>query len=186
MITGVGIPSTMYHLQKKLQKKNIDLVIQAGIAGTFSDTIGLGEVVLVKQDTFGDIGMEEKETFTTIFHSGLIEKDAFPFNNGWLINKNAFLNHSFLPPVLAITINKVSDNLLQRQQAITNFSPEIESMEGAACHYICLQENIPFIQMRSISNLVGERDKNNWRIQEAIKNLNVELARFVNMVLGFA
>jgi futalosine hydrolase len=49
-------------------------------------------------------------------------------------------------------------------------------MEGAALHYVCLQENIPFLQIRSISNRVGERDKAKWEFKEAIKNLNKELA----------
>ena len=36
LITGVGIPSTVFHLTKKLSEKKYDLVIQAGIAGTFN------------------------------------------------------------------------------------------------------------------------------------------------------
>ena len=33
-------------------------------------------------------------------------------------------------------------------------------MEGAALHYACIMEHIPFIQLRAVSNFVGERDKN--------------------------
>lgn len=48
-------------------------------------------------------------------------------------------------------------------------------MEGAALHYVCLIEKIPFMQIRSLSNFVGERDKSKWRMKEAITNLNKEL-----------
>jgi futalosine hydrolase len=48
-------------------------------------------------------------------------------------------------------------------------------MEGAALHYIGLKENIPFLQLRSISNYVGERDKEKWQLQEAIRNVNLVL-----------
>ncbi len=48
-------------------------------------------------------------------------------------------------------------------------------MEGAALHYVCLQEQIPFVQIRSVSNYVGERDKTKWKMKEAIENLNTEL-----------
>jgi futalosine hydrolase len=41
-------------------------------------------------------------------------------------------------------------------------------MEGAALHYIGLSARIPFIQIRGISNLVGERNKKHWRIAEAM------------------
>jgi futalosine hydrolase len=184
LITGVGVPATLYHLQKKLQQKTTDLVIQAGIAGSFTYDIELSQVVLVQQDTFADIGMEEKESFKSIFQSGFADKDAFPFSNGWLINSNTIFSGSLLPVVKAITVNKVSDSLLQKQQAIINFAPEIETMEGAALHYVCMQENVPFIQIRSLSNLIGERDKSKWKLKEAILNLNRELGKLIELVQG--
>jgi len=183
LITGVGVPATLYHLQKKLQQTVYDLVIQAGIAGTFHHDIELGEVVLVKQDTFADIGMEEQKIFKTVFDAGFADRDAFPFNNGWLINSSNHFQLSSLRQATAITVNKVSDSMLQKQQAILHFLPEIESMEGAALHYVCLQEKIAFLQIRSISNEVGERDKSRWKIKEAVENLNKELAGLVNMLL---
>ena len=63
---------------------------------------------------------------------------------------------------------------------IKQFDPGIETMEGAALHYVCLQENIPFIQIRSVSNHVGERDKTKWKMKEAINNLNTELSKLIN------
>ncbi len=52
-------------------------------------------------------------------------------------------------------------------------------MEGAAFHYVCLQEKIPFLQLRAISNYVGERNKANWNLNEAIRNLNKKLIEIV-------
>lgn len=66
------------------------------------------------------------------------------------------------------------------QQLIKKYDPTIESMEGAALHYVCREFNIPFIQLRAISNYVGERDKSNWKIQEAIENLNQTILRFID------
>jgi len=181
LITGVGAPATIYHLQKRIQSNNIQLVVQAGIAGAFSPDTGLTKVVLVERDTFGDIGTEEKEKFIGIFQSGFADKDSFPYTGGWLINSTAILHQAGLPLVKGVTINKVSDSLLQKQQLIGNFLPDVESMEGAALHYVCLQENIPFLQIRSISNLIGERDKKKWKLQEAVSNLNIALKNLVDM-----
>jgi futalosine hydrolase len=58
LICGVGIPSTVYHLTKKLLQEKYDFVIQAGIGGSFTKKIKLGEVVAVEQDAFADIGVE--------------------------------------------------------------------------------------------------------------------------------
>ena len=179
LITGVGMVSTTYNLTTKLIGKKYGFIIQAGIAGTFSNDLLLGETVLVKQDAFGDIGMEEKGNFTTVFDAGFASKDEFPFTDGWLVNSNKLLTTTLLKKVSAITVNKVSDSLLQRQQAIQYFEPQAESMEGAAFHYVCLQQKLNFIQLRSISNAVGDRDKSRWRIKDAIDNLNTELEKLL-------
>ena len=180
LITGVGVPSTIYHLQKRIQQVDYDCIIQAGIAGTFTNDVELGKVVLVEQDCFADLGIEEKGIYNPIFNTSFANKDAFPFTNGWLINLNEALLKSSLPKIKALTVNKVSDNELQKQQFISTFNAVAESMEGAALHYVCLQEKIPFLQLRSISNHVGERDKTKWKMKEAIENMNTELIALIN------
>jgi futalosine hydrolase len=182
LITGAGQVNTTYLLTANLQNKKAGLVIQAGIAGHFTNRLALGQTVLIKQDTFGDLGLEEKENFTTLFEAGFAGKDDYPFNNGWLVNTNDVFNHSSLDAVKAVSVNKVSDSLLQRQQLMDHFAAEVESMEGAALHYVCLQEKIPFIQIRSISNTVGERDKSKWALKEAIIDLNIELEKLLNQL----
>jgi futalosine hydrolase len=176
LITGVGSPGSIYKLGKALQQKKYDQVIQAGIAGTFNPGILLGEVVLVQKDVFADLGMIEKKILIPLFDTGLADKEEFPYQNGWLENKNNFIQHSPLRKVTAVTVNSVSDDQEMAEQYVQKFNAEIETMEGAALHYVCLQENIPFLQIRSISNRVGERDKAKWQMKEAIKNLNKELA----------
>lgn len=180
LITGVGVPATIYHLQKRIQQIDYDLIIQAGIAGAFDPQFLLGQTVLVKQDCFADLGIEEKENYTPIFETGFADKNEFPFENGWLFNPSEYILKSDLPKVKAITVNKVSDSELQKQQYIKTFNADIETMEGAVLHYVCLQENIPFLQIRSVSNYVGERDKTKWRLNEAIENLNKILINLIN------
>ena len=182
LITGVGIPSTLFQLQKAILSLQPDIIIQAGIAGSFSNNLSLGQVVLVKQDTFGDIGMEEDKEFTPIFKTNFADSNEFPFSDGWLINPSKLFSVSKLNNVKAITVNKVSDSEVQKNQSIIHFSPEIETMEGAALHYVCLHQNIPFIQLRAISNYVGERDKTKWKIDLAISNLHNELIKLLKQL----
>ncbi len=179
LITGVGIPATVFHLTKKLLEKKYDLVIQAGIAGSFTNRFKLAEVVAVKEDTFGDKGIEEKGIFKTIFENGFGDKNDFPFSNGWLLNNHLFLQKIDLPSAKGITVNKVTDDQVQNQLRKEKFSADIETMEGAAFHYVCLQQKNNFLQLRSISNNVGERDKQQWKTKEAIQNLNAALSKIV-------
>jgi futalosine hydrolase len=181
LITGIGSVNTTYMLTSAVLTKRPHLVLQAGLAGSFNyEEIPAGKAVLVKYDAFGDLGMEEKGKFTTVFDAGFAGKNHFPFTDGWLINPHPLLNNSHLPVVKSVTINKVSDNMIQQQQLVNTFAAQTETMEGAALHYVCLQQDIPFIQLRSISNEVGERDKSKWKIKESVENLNIELVRFLS------
>jgi len=180
LITGVGIPATIYHLTEKLINEKYDLAIQAGIAGSFSEKLNLGKVVVIKEDTFADIGIEEKGNFQTLFETGFIQKNALPFTNGWLVNQDAILQKISLPSIKAITINRISDSKFQNKMMFDKYDADVESMEGAAFHYVCLQQKIKFLQLRSISNRVGERDKSKWKMKEAIENLNQELLKIVD------
>ncbi len=183
LITGVGVPVAMYHLVKRLHQVDYDLVIQAGIAGCFSHSRNLGDVVLVKQDRFADVGVMEKGIFSSIFDKGLADANAFPFSLGWLDNKDNLLDEFSLEKVKAITVNTITDDQRQIEQFTEQLSPEIETMEGAALHYVSLIENTRFLQLRSISNYVGERDKAKWKMNEAINNLNNELANIFKKLI---
>ena len=179
LITGIGIPATIFHLTNKLAQKNYDLVIQAGIAGAFNNTFKKASVVMVETDTFGDIGIDENENFKTLFETGFANENDFPFKNGWLLNQHEYFTHPTLPAAKGITVNKITDDAIQIKRMAEKFTPDIESMEGAAFHYVCLQQKIKFLQLRSISNAVGERDKQKWKMKEAITNLTVELKKLL-------
>ncbi len=182
LIAGVGAPATLYHLVKRLQQVDYDMVIQAGIAGCFNPQIPSASSVLVFRDVFADLGIEENSNYYTLGEKGLIDTDAFPYSNGWLVNENPILEQIDLPKVSSITVNKVSDSALQQEQFVQKFVPDIESMEGAALHYICLQEQVPFLQLRSISNEIGERDKTKWNMDPAIESLNMHLESIIHFL----
>lgn len=175
LISGVGIPSTVYHLTKKLLGERYDLVIQAGIGGSFTKKIKNGEVIAVEKDAFSDIGAEENKEFKTLFQMGFGNENDFPFRNGWLENNSQALEETHLRRMKAITINTIHDRKKQSKMVNKIFKAQVESMEGAAFHFVCLQLNTAFLQLRGISNVVGERDKSKWKIKDAIENLNSEL-----------
>ncbi len=179
LITGIGIPATVFHLTKQLDKKRYDLVIQAGIAGAYNNKIETGKTCMIKSDTFGDIGIDEKMHFKTLFDTGLVNPNDFPFTNGWLSNEHEYFKHPTLLLVKGLTVNKIIDDQTLIKKTREKFWVDIESMEGAAFHYVCLQQEVKFLQLRSISNAVGERDKKQWKMKEAIINLNIELDKLV-------
>jgi len=180
LITGIGLTSTTYHLTKQLQLKKPGMVIQAGVAGCFDKQTPLGTVVKIKQDAIADESVIELKKLKTLFDLQLLQTSQFPFKNGWLENPgNVLFKKIKLKMVKGISVNQITT----AKQMITfyksKFNPVIESMEGAALHYVCLMENIPFLQLRSISNYIGERNKKNWNMNESIMNLNDVLIKTI-------
>lgn len=181
LIGGIGLTSTAYHLTKQLAIKKYDFVIQAGVAGSFDTTISLGDVVAIKQDTISDQSVVELKKLKTLFDLRLVPHDSAPFKNGWLINPyKQILKKTGLRIVNGVSVNQISTSKQMIQFYRGTFSPVTESMEGAALHYVCLMEKIPFIQLRSISNYIGERNKKKWDMMKSIINLNDTLIKTIN------
>ena len=180
LITGVGAVATTYFLTNYLGNSKPGMIIQGGIAGSFQQN-NSGETVVIDQDRFADMGVWENEQFKDIFDLKLIEENQPPFTNRLLINPHGkLLSLAGLKQVNAVTVNEITTDIRRIAWYQQNLSPFVESMEGAAFHYVCLQEKIPFLQMRSISNYIGERDKTKWNVAEATRNLNEQLISLLN------
>lgn len=185
LITGVGLVNTTYILSKYLSKNKPDIAIQAGIGGSFHPFYPPGSVVVVREELFGDLGVEENGAFKDVFDMNLAD-NIFPFSAKMLVNTHtSLLNTIKLKPVRGVSINEITTGKLRIQQMMRKYNVMVESMEGAAFHYVCLQEYIPFVQLRAVSNFVGERDKTKWQMREAIENLNRELIALLRPLLCY-
>jgi len=174
-VTGIGSIATTHTLMRHIGRKKPDLIIQAGIAGSFLPGRS-GDVLVIKEESLADLGVWEKGHFKTIFDLKLKDKDDFPFSNALLINPyNKLLSLTGLEQVRAVTVNEITTDIPRIHWYQQNIHPVVESMEGGGLHYTGLQENIAFLQFRSISNDIGERDKTKWDFPAAINNLNVHL-----------
>ncbi|MDD4644697.1 MAG: futalosine hydrolase [Bacteroidales bacterium] len=168
LIAGIGIVPVMYHLTRHLANNRYDRVIHAGIAGSYSLSLQPVEVVQVVRDTFVDVGVDHGGGVVKwIFHENIWKPDEKPFRNGWLeVPEDKSLN---LETVIGITVDTVTSGPERKARLAEKFNPQIETMEGAAVFYVCQMENIPVIQIRSISNSTGVRDRHNWKTEEAIE-----------------
>ena len=180
LITGVGMMSTAWALGRFLAAQKPGFAINAGIAGAIDRNLQLGDVVQVVSEQMADLGVEESDgSFSDLFALALIQPNEFPFQQGTLENPYA-TQTSFLPNVSGITVNKVHGSKPSIDQLALDFpKAQVESMEGASFFYACLQAQVPFVQIRSISNYVEPRNRNAWRIPEALENLNQVLIQML-------
>ncbi|RTL47762.1 MAG: futalosine hydrolase [Sphingobacteriales bacterium] len=178
--TGVGMLLSAVQLTKLVLTEQPDFIIQAGIAGTFHSNLPSAEIVVVKKEILGDTGVMEQNQWKDMFDLGLISGNIPPFENGCIPNPNLKQwNITALPEVSGISVNEISTQPQYIAQMNSKYAPDIETMEGAALHYVAGTFNIPYLQIRAISNIVGERDKQKWAIQEALETLNKSLIHYI-------
>ncbi len=180
LITGIGLTATTYSLSRQLQLKKPGLVIQAGVGGCFDRSIPTGSVLAIRQETIADQSVIELNKLKTLFDLALLPQNQYPYSKGWLPNKHEVLKKVKLRKVRGISVNEITTDPQKVKFYREHFSPVVESMEGAALHYVCLMERIPFVQLRAVSNYIAERNKNNWNIKGSVINLNTELIRLLN------
>jgi len=172
LITGVGMVATAFSMGSYCAQKTFDLSINAGIAGSFDPAIQPGDLCRVSEDILAEFGAEDGHDFLSSDTIG-IGKSLFSADS---IKKFPFFDQ--LENVRAVTVNKVHGNEKSISEFVERFHPQIETMEGAAFFYACEQAGMPGIQIRGISNMVERRNRENWKIELAIKNLNATLIEF--------
>lgn len=168
LITGVGMVETAFALGERLATKSYDLLLNVGIAGSFSPDLPLGSVVEVTQDQFIELGAQNREEFLSIEEMGFGQSLFFSNSIAGTIAPTG------LRQVHAITVNTVHGNAIAieaiRKRLAENLT--IESMEGAAVLHAAHKRNTPVIQVRAISNYVEPRDTSLWDIPQAIQKLH--------------
>ncbi len=175
LITGLGMVATAFELGKHLVTNSYDLVINLGIAGSFDRNLAIGQVLHITDDSFADLGAEDGDQFLSIDDLGFGQSVYKPLDFGF---KLPILNE--LNQVSSITVNRVHGSDGSIAKTLTRLSPKLESMEGAAVFYACNQVQIPALQIRSVSNYVERRNRENWNIGLAISNLNNYFLRLLN------
>ncbi|MEA3317832.1 MAG: futalosine hydrolase, partial [Bacteroidota bacterium] len=152
LVTGLGIPFTIFNLLKKILSRKYDLVLNVGIAGALNMNLEIGSLVNVAKEQFGDLGIETKTNFLSLFDTKFISENEKPFKNGVLINHNANNYAKDIQLVEGVTVNTAHGNSQSILKFKEKYNSDIETMEGAAVFYVCLLEKVKFVQIRAISN----------------------------------
>ena len=171
LVTGVGMVSTAAWCSRELALGHYDLALNVGACGSFDRALPPGSVVHVVSDRISELGAEDDESFLTLQELNLPGEPDLTADR--LVNaappKNEVLSR--LPPVNGITVNTAHGNERSIAAVVRRFNPQVESMEGAAFMYACTIHELPFAQVRAVSNLVEKRNREAWKLAEAVRRL---------------
>jgi len=182
LIPGVGMTCTAYWMGKTLATKIYDVAINLGLTGSFDENLSVGQTVHITSDRISELGAEDGESFLSLIDMDLINDEDYTLNHGEMRNTIVLENPAIddLEKVSAITVNTTHGAAISIQKIKELFNPQVESMEGAAFFYACLFEGITCTQIRTVSNKVEKRNKDNWDIPLAVKNLCATGLQIIN------
>lgn len=185
LITGMGMMQTATHLAIYAMKHQRDVYIDAGVAGAFNRDITIGEVVHVVSETYGDFGVEDGDEFKDFYDLGFLEKKEDEFGHGLLAPFGDLKNHPQLQTIRSVsslTVNKVHGKEETIAMIMKKYPADIENMEGLAFFNVLNELQKSCIEIRSVSNYVERRNKENWDLPLSVKNLNEFLIRLVEQL----
>lgn len=173
LTTGVGMVATAAWCSRAMTRTAYDLALNLGVCGSFDHALAPGAVVHVVADRFAELGAEDDEEFLTLQELNLVGANEHPFTDGAVVNDRPPANAALsrLPAVTAITVNTVHGNERSIARVVARLGPQVESMEGAAFMYASRIHELPFAQVRAVSNIVSRRNRNAWKLPEAIASL---------------
>lgn len=185
LFTGLGLTATAYALGARFGAGNLPaLAIQAGIGGAIDQRLELGQVVRVISERFGDLGAEDQDgKHLSLGEIGL--HPGHPFNQQEELESPTGLASLPFTEVAAISVNRVNGSAESIARMKVRFpKAQVESMEGAAFFYACLQNGTEPLQLRAISNYVAPRDRDSWQMKKAIAALNEQLQDLLKAFIG--
>ena len=174
--TGVGPVNAAFALTRFLSDNDAGAVISCGVGGAYpGSSLAPGDVVCAESETYGDLGADSPDGFLDMQAIGFpVIAGAEPLYNR--LPLDLFPAKHRVPFVTCATctgIDADARTLVQRTGGA------VESMEGAAIVHVARLMGVPVGEVRGISNTVGNRERNAWRIPEAAAAARASLIEWI-------
>ena len=178
-VTGIGAVNTAHVLTQYLAMNRApSLVLQVGIAGAYVPAkVDVGSVILADTEIYGDLGVLTPAGWRPMEEIGipLIEAagsrearfNYFPLDAALVKRASVAAGSSVARVGKFLTLSQVTGVRALGDTLYERFGALCESMEGAAAAHVCALHDVPFLEVRGVSNLVEDRDRKKWKIVEA-------------------
>lgn len=185
LVSGYGEVNAAHSLTCLLEAACPRLVIQAGVAGAFvSSGLEVGDLAVASSEIYADLGVVAPDGWLSadafaepiVVVDGMALSNTFPLDPGLVEASARIFRAGSWPgraPKVAIgsflTTSQVTGARAQAEMLEGRWGGIVESMEGAAAAHVCALYGVPFLEVRGVSNLVVDRDRGAWRVEEAAR-----------------
>ncbi|MFD8672318.1 futalosine hydrolase [Streptomyces seoulensis] len=144
------------------------LVVSAGIGGGFQPEAPVGSLVVADAITAADLGAETPDGFLPVTDLGFGTVTHLPPNS--LVREVVAATGA--RPGTVLTVSTVTGTAA-RAAALRERHPGAlaEGMEGFGVAEAAAAHGVPVLEIRAVSNPVGPRDRDAWRIGDALAAL---------------
>ncbi|MGW1026067.1 futalosine hydrolase [Streptomyces sp. NPDC002577] len=156
-----------------------DLVVSAGIGGGFPPHAPVGSVVVADEITVADLGAETADGFVSVTGLGFGTVTHRPPRS--LVRDVAAATGGVMGTVL--TVSTVTGSAARAAELRARHpGATAEAMEGFGVAEAAAAHGRPVLEIRTVSNPVGPRDRAAWRIPEALAALTEAFGKTVHVV----
>ncbi|MFD0697871.1 futalosine hydrolase [Paenibacillus sp. GCM10027628] len=172
-LAGVGIVEAAISAATALAAADYDLVVSAGIAGGFAGQAEIGSVVVASEIIAADLGVQTLDGFSSLDELGFgttrvkVAADVAARLTAAL--QAAGLAAHAGPVLTVATATGTAATAAELAARVPRAAAE--AMEGFGIASAARRRGVPVLEIRTISNAVGPRDRDAWRIGDALKAL---------------
>jgi len=170
---GVGAAAAAAAAARRLTAGDYGLVVSAGIGGGFAHAAEVGSIAVADSIIAADLGAETPEGFCSLdelgFGSARIPVDADLASKITAALQSAGLRVCKGPVLTVTTVTGTAETALQLARRVPG--AVAEAMEGYGVAAAARECQLPVLEIRAVSNVVGPRDRDAWRIKEALAAL---------------
>lgn len=195
-VSGVGLVNAALCAGRWLARPGVDGVVSLGIAGTYDpETVPLGAVCCATEEIWPEYGL--------LGEDGLADPKGigFPLGRagGELVwdrvalspDRDAAAMGLPLPGdwrrVPSVSVSSVTGTVGRAKllRAVCS-GTGTENMEGFALAFAAAEAGLPFLEVRTVSNLVGSREPDDWNLKGALRALGAAAATLFAAQPGLA
>lgn len=175
---GMGKVNAAQGLTAALERFPAKGVVGFGVGGAYPGSgLGVGSLALADREIYGDEGVATPDGWISTEGIGipLVERgerrtfNQFPLDPARVAAAARSLAADGLEAVVGpfVTVSCCSGTARRGEELAGRFGAVCETMEGAAYAHVAALYDLPFLEVRGVSNLVEDRDLAAWRLPEA-------------------
>lgn len=179
---GIGKVNAARTTQILIDNMSVDAIFNIGVAGGVDTSLSIGSVVIgekLVQHDFDLTAFNYQKGYIPSVNAAFIEADKYFVG----IAKKAFnnLNEKIFVGVIASGDIFCTD-IKMSQKINTKFNALATEMEGASVAQVCYQSHIPFLVLRSISDIPN--NENAVVYEEFLKDASKKVATIMHEILS--